>query len=56
MDKEATAVISGVVDVRDVPLSSLCEKDLCDTELASTLRRVVPDTPRISVAAFNSSI
>ncbi|GAA2377260.1 hypothetical protein [Nonomuraea africana] len=51
MDKEATAVISGVVDVRDVPLSSLCEK-----ELASVVRRVVPDAPSISVAAFNSSI
>ncbi|MFC4058403.1 hypothetical protein ACFOWE_08860 [Planomonospora corallina] len=53
-DEKQTGITSSVRDLRDVPLALVRE-----TESADIVRRVLPDSadvPRVSVAAFNSSI
>jgi FXSXX-COOH protein len=53
-DEKQTEITSDVRDLRDVPLALVRE-----TEFDGIVRRILPDpqeAPRVSVAAFNSSI
>lgn len=54
MNHTGTEIPSAIMDICDEPLSSVAKYN--GRELASMLGRIMPETSRVGVAAFQASI